>query len=271
MIDNQLPITKHLEELRKRLMIAAAAWLVCFIACYSFSEQMFQFISEPVKKALPEGSSLVFINATEPFFTYLKIGALAGLLIALPVIFWQIWAFVSPGLYNHEKKYIFPFVIASTFCFGAGTYFGFFFVFPTIFTFLITFGTSSGEINAMLSMGAYLAFSSKLLLAFGLVFELPIVIFFLARMGVVDYKWLAKKRKFALLIGFVIGAMLTPPDVFSQTALALPFVVLYEIGIWVARFFGKKPEEDAEDEAGESEEKGEETAEDQESGEAGGG
>ncbi len=244
MTDDQLPLTKHLEELRKRLMISGAAWIVAFLACYGFSEQLFRFISEPVRAALPEGSSLVFISATEPFFTYLKIGALAGLLLALPVIFWQIWAFVAPGLYNHEKKYIVPFVIASSICFGLGTYFGFFFVFPTIFTFLITFGTGTGEINAMLSMGAYLSLSSKLLIAFGLVFELPIVIFFLARMGVVDHVWLARNRKFALLAGFIIGAVLTPPDVFSQTALALPFIVLYEVGIWVARFFGKKPEEE---------------------------
>ena len=242
MSDEQLTITRHLEELRKSLMISAAAWLVAFLACYSISEKLFQFISEPVRSALPEGSSLVFISATEPFFTYLKIGALAGFLVSLPVIFWQIWSFVAPGLYNHEKKYIFPFVIASSICFGIGTYFGFFFVFPTIFTFLIKFGTGTGEINAMLSMGSYLSLSSKLLIAFGLVFELPIVIFFLARLGIVDYKWLAKNRKFALLIGFVVGAVLTPPDVFSQTALALPFFILYEVGIWVARFFGKKPE-----------------------------
>lgn len=262
MSDDQLPITRHLEELRKRLMIAAAAWLVAFLACYGFAEKLFQFISEPVRSALPEGSSLVFISATEPFFTYLKIGALAGLLISLPVIFWQIWSFVAPGLYNHEKKYIFPFVIASSLCFGIGTYFGFVVVFPTIFTFLIKFGTGSGEINAMLSMGSYLSLSSKLLIAFGLVFELPIVIFFLARLGIVDHIWLAKNRKFALLIGFVIGAVLTPPDVFSQTALALPFFVLYEVGIWVARFFGKKPDEEQEepkpeDDAPNEEEKGE--------------
>ncbi len=260
MTDDQLPVTKHLEELRKRLMISAGAWLVSFLACYGFAEHLFRFISEPVRAALPEGNSLVFISATEPFFTYLKIGALAGLLVSLPVIFWQIWSFVAPGLYNHEKKYIFPFVIASSICFGVGTYFGFFFVFPTIFTFLIKFGTGSGEINAMLSMGAYLSLSSKLLIAFGLVFELPIVIFFLARLGIVDHKWLAKNRKFALLIGFVIGAALTPPDVFSQTALALPFVILYEVGIWVARFFGKKPEEEGIEDSG---------AGDQESGEPG--
>lgn len=250
MADEQLPFTEHLEELRKRLMIAAGAWLVAFIACYGFAERLFQLISDPVRAALPEGSSLVFINATEPFFTYLKIGAIAGVLLALPVIFWQLWAFVAPGLYAHEKKFAIPFVMASCLCFGLGTYFGFVFVFPTIFTFLIKFGTGSGEINAMLSMGGYLSLSSKLLFAFGLVFELPIVIFFLARMGVVDYHWLARNRKFALLSAFVLGALLTPPDVFSQTAIALPFVLLYEVGIWVARFFGKKkPAEEAEEEA----------------------
>jgi len=249
MADEPLPFTAHLEELRKRLIIAAGSWLVAFLACYSFAERLFGYISEPVQAALPEGSSLVFINATEPFFTYLKVGALAGLLIAMPVIFWQIWTFIAPGLYAHEKKYAIPFVLASCLCFGAGTFFGFSFVFPTIFTFLIKFGTGSGEINAMLSMGSYLSLSTKLLLAFGLVFELPIVIFFLARMGIVDHKWLAKNRKFALLAAFLFGALLTPPDVFSQAAIAVPFIVLYEVGIWVARFFGKrkKDEEEAEE------------------------
>ncbi len=251
--EQQLPFTSHLEDLRKCLMVAAGAWLVAFIGCYSFAEQLFQFISEPVRQALPEGSSLVFINATEPFFTYLKVAALAGFLIALPVIFWQLWSFIAPGLYNHEKKFAIPFVLASCICFGTGTYFGFAFVFPTIFTFLVKFGTGSGEINAMLSMGAYLTLSTRLLIAFGLVFELPIVIFFLARMGVVDYKWLAKNRKFALLLAFVLGAILTPPDVFSQTAIAGPFIILYEVGIWVARLFGKKkPLEEEAAEAGDA-------------------
>jgi len=251
MPDEQLPFTAHLEELRKRLIRAAVAWLIGFLACYSYAERLFQLISDPVRAALPEGSSLVFINATEPFFTYLKIGAIAGLLLALPVVLWQIWAFIAPGLYGHEKKFAIPFVLASCLCFGAGTWFGFTFVFPTIFTFLIKFGTGTGEISAMLSMGAYLSLSSKLLLAFGLVFELPIIIFFFARMGVIDHLWLRKNRKYALVTAFVIGAMLTPPDVFSQTALAVPFVILYEVGIWIAYFFGKKKaeEETAKEEA----------------------
>ncbi len=249
---SEMPLTSHLEELRKRLMIASISWLVAFLGCYSVAEKLFKILSDPVHQALPEGSSLVFIQATEPFFTYLKVAAVAGVLVAMPVIMWQLWGFIAPALYKKEKLLAVPFVLASCFCFGIGTYFGFTFVFPTIFTFLIKFGTGGGEINAMLSMGSYLTLSTRLLFAFGLVFELPIIIFFLARMGVVDYKWLAKKRKIALLMAFVLGAVLTPPDVFSQASIAVPFIVLYEVGIIVARLFGKKkieeePELDDED------------------------
>lgn len=240
MNEDRMPLTSHLEELRRKLIISGVSWLVAFLACYTYSEQLFSLIAEPVRQALPAGTTLVFIQATEPFFTYLKVGAIAGLLLAMPIIFWQIWSFVAPGLYKNEKRYVIPFVVVSCLCFAAGAFFGFRFVFPMAFKVLIEFGTGSGELNAMLSMGSYLSLSSKLLLAFGLVFELPVVIFFLARMGIVDHKMLARNRKFALLAAFVIGAMLTPPDVFSQTALALPFIVLYEIGILVARLFGKR-------------------------------
>ena len=248
---DELPLTSHLEELRKRLMIAAGAWLVAFLGCYSIAEKLFQYVSGPVRNALPEGSSLVFINATEPFFTLLKVAAMAGLVLAFPVIVWQIWAFVAPGLYANEKRFAFPFVLFSSLCFGSGTYFGFTFVFPMVFSFLVKYGTGVDGINAMLSMGAYLTLAMRLLLAFGLVFELPIVIFFLARMGVVDHIWLKKNRKYAILMAFVVGAILTPPDVFSQVSIALPFVILYEIGIIVARLFGKKKivEEEDDDEA----------------------
>lgn len=252
MSDERMPLISHLEELRRKLMICGATWLVAFLACYAYAERLFDLIAKPVRQALPEGTSLVFITATEPFFTYLKIGALASLLVALPVIFWQIWSFIAPGLYKNEKHYILPFVLASTLCFAAGTFFGFSFVFPMVFKVLIEFGTGGGELNAMLSMGSYLSLSSKLLLAFGLVFELPVVIFFLARMGIVDHKMLARNRKFALLAAFLIGAMLTPPDVFSQAALAIPFILLYEVGIIVARLFGKR--RDAVEEEGAEEE-----------------
>lgn len=247
MADEHLPFTAHLEELRKRLIIAAGAWILAFIGCYSFAEKLFLYVAEPVKRALPKGSSLVFLTATEPFFTYLKIAAVAAVLVSLPVILWQLWAFVGPGLYRHEKRFAIPFVLVSCLCFGVGTYFGFFYVFPAIFTFLIDYGTGIGGISAKLSMSSYLTLSVQMLLAFGLIFELPLVIFFLARMGVVDHKWLSKNRKYAILIAFIVGAVLTPPDIFSQAALAIPFILLYEVGIIAARLFGKKKtdEEDA--------------------------
>ena len=235
-----MAISEHLGELRKRLMIAALAWLVAFLGCYSVGEKLFEYVAAPVREALPEGSSLVFLSATEPFFTILKVSALAGLVVSFPIIAWQLWSFISPALYGHEKKLAFPFVFFSSLCFGTGTYFGFTLVFPLIFTFLVEYGTNIGGVSAMLSMGAYLTLSSRLLIAFGLVFELPIVIFFLARLGIVDHKWLAKNRKFSLLIAFIMGAVLTPPDIFSQASIAVPFVVLYEVGIIVARLFGKQ-------------------------------
>ncbi len=125
MSDERMPLTSHLEELRRKLIISGVSWLVAFLACYSFAEPLFDMIASPVRAALPEGTSLVFITATEPFFTYLKIGALAGLLVSMPVIFWQIWSFVAPGLYQNEKTLLFPFVLVSTLCFGCGTYFGY--------------------------------------------------------------------------------------------------------------------------------------------------
>lgn len=244
--DPHLPLTAHLEELRKRLIIAGIVWLIAFFGCYSFAENIFHFVAEPVRSALPEGSSLVFIHATEPFFTYLKISAFTAVLLALPVILWQGWVFVAPGLYAREKKFIIPFVVSGCLCFGAGAYFGFQHVFPVIFTFLVSYGTGTGEISAMLSMGAYLSLCIRLFLAFGLVFELPVVVFFLARMGLVDAPWLAARRKYAVILAFVCGAVLTPPDLFSQTAIAIPFILLYEVSIWVARIFARPKHKDEE-------------------------
>jgi len=229
------PLIGHLEELRRRLLVSGCAWLFGTLVCYAFAQQLFQAISAPLRSALPAGSSLVFIRATEPFFTYIKLAAMAGFLLSLPVIFWQIWAFVAPGLYQNEKRLAVPFVLASSACFGIGTWFGFGYVFPLVFRFLVGYGTDVGNINAMLSMGDYLSLSCRLLLAFGLIFELPIIVFFLTRLGLIDHIWLARRRRMALLLAFVIGAILTPPDVVSQIAIAGPFVVLYEISIVVAR------------------------------------
>jgi sec-independent protein translocase protein TatC len=241
MSEAQAPITTHLEELRKRLIVAGVAWVIAFFGCYAFSDTLFRYISEPVRQALPEGSSLVFLTATEPFFTYMKIAALAALIVALPVILWQLWAFISPGLYANEKRFAVSFVGSSCVCFGVGAYFGFTYIFPTIFAMLIRFGIGSTEVTAMLSMGAYLSLAALMLLAFGLIAEVPIVILILARMGVVDHHWLRKNRKYMILVAFIFAAIVTPgPDVISQLSLAIPFVLLYEVGIVLARLFGKE-------------------------------
>ena len=242
MEDTVQPLMSHLEELRRRLIVSIVAWAVGFLVCYGFSDTLFLWASKPVRAALPEGSSLVFISATEPFFTYLKLAACAGLVVALPVILWQAWCFVAPGLYSNEKRLAVPFVCCGCLCFAVGAYFGFAWIFPVVFKFLVGFGVSGGQINAMLSMGSYLGLALHLLVAFGMLFELPMLIFFLARMGLITADWLAARRKYAIVLAFVTGALLTPPDIISQTALAVPFVLLYEAGIWVARVFGKKPE-----------------------------
>jgi sec-independent protein translocase protein TatC len=252
-VEQQLPFMAHLFELRRRLTIAASSWLVAFAVCYYFSEALFLFISKPLRDALPQGSKLVFLSPVEPFFTYMKIAAVAGALVALPVILWQIWGFISPGLYKKEKRFALPFV-ASAYCsFIAGAYFGFTWIFPLIFSVLMTMGLAGGEVTAMISMGEYFSIAWKLLLAFGAIFETPIVILIFARMGVVDAPWLSAKRKYFVIVAFIIAGIATPgPDVFSQTALAVPFVLLYEVGIILARIFGKKMTEripvDADDE-----------------------
>lgn len=230
----------HLEELRRRLIYALLAWAAGFAACYAWTEQLFDRLSQPVYATLPEGSSMVFIDATEPFFTYLKVAALAGFLVALPIILWQVWCFIAPGLYRHEKILAIPFVLCGCLCFGFGAWFGFTYVFPQVFKFLIQFGTRTGSIEATLSMGRYLSLSTRLLIAFGLVFEMPIISFFLARLGMINGQMLAKYRRYSIVFAFVFGATLTPPDLFSQIAIGASFVVLYEVSIIVARISYRK-------------------------------
>ena len=243
MVDEQSTFTSHLEELRKRLMIAGGSWLVAFASCWGFSEKLFLWISEPVRAALPEGTNLVFLSATEPFFTYLKLSAVAALLIALPVILWQIWAFVAELVKPEMKSFAFGFVVAGSLCFALGSWFGFTYTFPTIMVVLLGYGIGPGDAAAMLSMGSYLSLATTMLLAFGMVFELPLVLILLARFGLVDAPLLGKNRRYMLIVAFVFGALITPgPDVISQCSIAIPFVILYEVGIIGAKIFGRKRE-----------------------------
>ena len=240
--ESKLPFTAHLEELRKRLIVCFVAVGIGFVISYGFKEYLFQILVHPLVKVMKPGESLIFTGLPEAFFTYLKVAFLAGLMLAAPVIIYEFWMFVAPGLYDKEKRLMLPIVFLSTFFFIGGTLFGYFLVFPWGFKFFL--GFASDTIRPMPSMKEYLGFSAKLLLAFGLVFELPLVLTFLARLGVVSVEFLKKNRKYAILIFFVGAAILTPPDVVTQVMMALPLMLLYEISIIGARIFGKKKMEE---------------------------
>lgn len=248
--DAKQPFMSHLEELRKRLINSFIAVGIAFCGAYYFAEDLFKILIRPLTKALPKGQTLIFTNLPEMFFTYLKTAFITGILVASPVIFYQAWKFIAPGLYHNEKKYVIPFVISSTLLFVGGALFGYFVVFPFGFQFFL--GFANEDLRALPSVQQYFGFASKLLLAFGLVFELPVVIFFLSKMGVVTVDFLKKKRKYAILLAFVASAILTPPDVVTQCMMAVPLIVLYELGIFVARF-AKSPKKEEENEEEEKE------------------
>ncbi len=208
------------------------------MASYAFKEKLFEILTAPLIKIMQDNSSLIFTGLPEAFFTYLKAAFISGLILAAPVILYQFWMFVGPGLYNTERRVLLPIIILSIFFFIGGACFGYFIVFPIGFKFFLSFSTEN--IKALPSMREYLNFASKLLIAFGIVFELPVLITFLARLGIVSVDFLKKNRKYALLLFFVFSAILTPPDVVTQIMMALPLMLLYEISIVGARIFGKK-------------------------------
>ncbi len=238
--ENKSPFTEHLGELRDRLVRSFIAVGIGFACAYFFKEKLFEILIAPLVTAMGESGNarMIFTGLPEAFFTYLKVSFLAGIMAASPVLFYEFWMFISPGLYRTEKKYLMPIVILSVFFFLLGSSFGYFIVFPYGFAFFLGFATDT--IQAMPSMKEYLGFASKMLLAFGLVFELPLVLTFMARMGLVTVDFLKKNRKYALLIFFVGAALITPPDVVTQIMMALPLMVLYEISIIGAKVFGKK-------------------------------
>lgn len=246
--DEKLPFTSHLEELRTRMIRAFIAVAVGFVISYGFKEQLFTILTAPLIQAMDAGDKLVFTGLPEAFFTYLKVAFLSGLMLATPVIAFEFWMFVTPGLYKKEKQLLIPVIILSTIFFVGGSLFGYFIVFPYGFKFFL--GFASETIQALPSMKEYLSFASKMLLAFGLVFELPLVITCMARLGLVSVDFLKKNRKYALLLFFVGSAILTPPDVVTQIMMAFPLMALYEISIIGARIFGRKdPYADEETEA----------------------
>jgi len=237
--DDKLPFTSHLEELRNRLIRCFIAIAVGFAIAYLFKEKLFDILTRPLIQVMEQGDTLIFTGIPEAFFTYLKVSLLAGILLAVPVITYEFWMFVAPGLYQKERRMMLPIVLISSVFFVGGALFGYFIVFPYGFDFLLGFATEN--LRPLPSMKEYLSFSAKLLIAFGFVFELPLVLTFLARLGLVTVPFLKKNRKYALLLFFVGSALLTPPDVVTQIMMSVPLMILYEISIIGARIFGRKP------------------------------
>lgn len=237
----EMPLVVHLKELKKRLVVAIIAIGVAFVVTYSFSEELYAFLAAPVLAALPaENEFLAFTGVVEPFYTYLKVALTASVVLASPVIFYEIWAFATPGLLKNEKRWFIPIVIVSVFFFLIGVSFAYFVVFPVAFKFLLSY--AAAELRPILSMGLYFSFATKMLIAFGAVFEMPIFVLVLSRLGLVTAAKLIAWWKYALLFSVIVGALLTPPDVFSQSLMAAPIMILYVISIGVAHFFGKKVE-----------------------------
>ena len=238
----------HIAELRKRLMISAGALIIGFFVCFSVYEPILNWMMIPIEAVLPKGSQMVAIEVQETFFTALKVAFFSGFLLSLPVIFWQLWLFVAPGLYENEKKFIFPFVFFATLMFLVGASFAYYIVVPFGFDFLINFG--SQVITVMPSIGKYVGFFTKLLFGFGIAFELPVITFFLAVVGLVDDKMLKDFFKYAIILIFILSALLTPPDVLTQFLMAGPLIILYGVSIIIAKTFNpadKEVEEEIEE------------------------
>lgn len=238
MDESRLPLGEHLAELRTRLVRALLAWLVGTALAWSYSEQIFALLLQPAVAALGEGRTLQAIAPTEIFFTYLKSALLAGFIFALPVIFWQMWAFISPGLYPREKNAALPFVGVSTLLFLCGAWFGYSQVFPLMFNFFT--GFDSDFVQSAWTMREVFALTARLFLAFGVSFEMPVLVFFLSVTGIVEPMTLLRGTPYAVLGVFVLAALLTPPDWVSQIFLGVPMIALYLLGVGVALIFGRR-------------------------------
>lgn len=236
--DQEQSFLSHLIELRQRIVRAALAVVIVFLALTPFMKHIFELLSEPMMAALPAGTKLLATGVTTPFLVPLKVTLFASFLLALPYVLYQAWAFIAPGLYQHEKRLVLPLVIASTVLFLLGIAFCYFFVFGVVFKFVNTIAPKS--ISVAPDIENYLNFVITLFLAFGVTFEVPVAVIVLVRMGMVTVEQLKSFRPYFIVGAFVIAAVVTPPDVLSQVMLAVPLVVLYEVGIFVARMVGRQ-------------------------------
>jgi len=241
----RMPLMEHLEELRKRLIWSGGAVVVACVVCMGFSNQIWAFLVAPMNDALHHSGhgTMAMTTAMEGFVTMIKVAGIAGLLIASPVVFFNIWKFVAPGLYEHERKPVLPLVLSSTSLFFTGMAFGYFVIFKYAFPYFLEF--AGPDVEAVLSIDSYLGMATKLLLAFGISFQLPIVVYFLARIGLIDARDMIVGFKYGIVAIFFVSAVLTPPDVLSQLLMAGPLLVLYGVGIIIAHFVSTKNREPA--------------------------
>lgn len=254
---NKAPLTEHLTELRNRIVVALITIGIAFGLCFNYSENIFNILISPMRNTVSfslqspfisfapaerSDMTLVFLAPAEALWMHLKIALISAIVVSSPVIFFEIWRFIAPGLLPKEKRYAVPFVFTTSFLFLIGALFCFVLVLPFAMNFLLTYKTEN--LKPMLSAEKYIDFCLKFILAFGAIFELPVVVVFLTRMGIVTTDFLAKNRKYAILIAFIIAAVLTPtPDAFNQTLMAVPILILYEAGIWASRIINRKKEQ----------------------------
>ena len=236
--DDPQPLVAHLTELRDRLLRALLSVLLIFICLFPFANEIYTFVSEPLRALLPEGSSMIATDVASPFLTPFKLTLVTAIFLAIPVILYQLWAFVAPGMYRTEKRVAFPLLASSVILFYAGAAFAYFVVFPLIFAFFTSVGPS--DVAVMTDINRYLDFVLKLFFAFGIAFEIPIAAVILIWTGVMTPEALAKKRPFIIVGCFVFGMLLTPPDVISQSLLAIPMWMLFEVGGFFGRFVLKR-------------------------------
>ena len=240
--DDPMPVVAHLRELRDRFRNAIIAVFIAFLALFPFANELYTYVSEPLRSLLPEGSSMIATEVTSPFLTPFKLSLVLAVFVAMPVILAQLWGFIAPGLYKSEKRIAIPLLTSSVVLFYAGVAFAYYVVFPLLFGFFTTVGP--GDISVMTDINRYLDFVLKLFFAFGLAFEVPVAAVILILTGVVTADQLANNRSYVIVGCFVMGMLLTPPDVISQTLLALPMWLLFEVGLVMGRVLSKSPNED---------------------------
>lgn len=233
-------LISHLVELRTRLVRAAIAIVIVFVALSPFMKQIFDALSAPLMVALPAGSKLLATGVIAPFMVPLKVTLFAAFLVALPYVLYQVWAFIAPGLYKHEKRLALPLIVSSLAMFALGMAYCYFVVFRMVFTFIAGFAPDS--VNFAPDIDSYFGFVISMFIAFGLTFEVPIVVMVLNRMGIASLEKLKQARPYVIVGAFIIAAIVTPPDVLSQLLLAIPLVLLYQVGLWLVAMFGRKDE-----------------------------